>query len=139
MRKPAQGIERFSANYGPGEEGGLYKSVDQGESFKQVSSHSGIRTRPFYYTNIKIDPTNSDILYAMATGYYKSEDGGKTWNRLNPPHGDNHDIWLDPGNPDRMMVAHDGCASITLNHGKSYQRVVLPIAQMYHVSVDLNL
>ncbi|MDM9630607.1 WD40/YVTN/BNR-like repeat-containing protein [Robiginitalea aurantiaca] len=121
----------------PGEEGGLYKSVDQGESFKQVSSHSGIRTRPFYYTNIKIDPTNSDILYAMATGYYKSEDGGKTWNRLNPPHGDNHDMWVNPENPDLFIQSNDGGANVTHNGGKTWStQFNQPTSEIYQVEVD---
>ena len=61
----------------PGKKGGLYKSTDQGNSFQQVSSHSGIRTRPFYYTNIRIDPQDVNTIYALATGYFKSTDGGK--------------------------------------------------------------
>ena len=69
----------------PGDEGGLYKSVDQGESFQHVSSFGGIRTRPFYYTNLKVDPQDPDVVYGLATGYYKSTDGGKSWSRMRPP------------------------------------------------------
>ena len=121
----------------PGEEGGLYKSVDQGESFKQVSSHNGIRTRPFYYTNIRVDPKNPDVVYAMATGYYKSEDGGETWDRLNPPHGDNHDMWINPNTPDLFIQSNDGGANVTHNGGETWStQFNQPTAEIYQVEVD---
>ena len=63
-------------------------------------SESSIRTRPFYYANIDVDPQNPDVVYGMATRNMKSVDGGKTWERLPPPHGDNHDMWINPDNPD---------------------------------------
>jgi photosystem II stability/assembly factor-like uncharacterized protein len=121
----------------PGKEGGLYKSVDQGESFTQVSSHNGIRSRPFYYTNITVDPKNPDVVYAMATGYFKSEDGGKTWNRLNPPHGDNHDMWINPNNPGLFIQSNDGGANVTHNGGETWStQFNQPTAEIYQVEVD---
>ena len=121
----------------PGEEGGLYKSTDQGESFEQVSSHNGIRTRPFYYTNIRVDPTNADILYALATGYYKSEDGGESWMRMRPPHGDNHDQWMNPDNPNLFIQSNDGGANVTHNGGATWStQFNQPTAELYQVEVD---
>ncbi|WP_445385347.1 VPS10 domain-containing protein [Robiginitalea sp. IMCC44478] len=121
----------------PGEEGGLYKSTDQGESFIQVSSHDGIRTRPFYYTNIKVDPQNSEVLYAMATGYYKSEDGGKNWKRMRPPHGDNHDMWINPHNTSLFIQSNDGGANVTHNGGETWStQFNQPTAEIYQVAVD---
>ncbi|MCO5725346.1 VPS10 domain-containing protein [Robiginitalea marina] len=121
----------------PGEEGGLYKSEDQGESFAQVSSHNGIRTRPFYYTNIRVVPKNPDIVYAMATGYFKSEDGGKTWSRMRPPHGDNHDMWINPDNPDLFIQSNDGGANVTFNGGQTWStQFNQPTAEIYQVEVD---
>jgi photosystem II stability/assembly factor-like uncharacterized protein len=121
----------------PGKEGGLYKSVDQGESFTQVSSHDGIRTRPFYYTNISVDPKNPDVIYAMATGYFKSVDGGKTWSRMRPPHGDNHDMWINPDNPDLFIQSNDGGANVTHNGGETWStQFNQPTAEIYQVEVD---
>ena len=121
----------------PGEEGGLYKSVDQGESFTQVSSHDGIRTRPFYYTNIRVNPQNPDMLYAMATGYFKSEDGGRTWKRMRPPHGDNHDMWVNPDNPDLFIQSNDGGANVTHNGGETWStQFNQPTAELDQVEVD---
>ncbi|MEO0727802.1 MAG: hypothetical protein AAFZ63_24875 [Bacteroidota bacterium] len=121
----------------PGDEGGLYKSEDQGKSFSLVSSFRGIRTRPFYYTNIRIDPQNSEIVYALATGYYKSVDGGKTWVRMRPPHGDNHDMWINPDNPRLFIQANDGGANVTHNGGESWStQFNQPTAELYQVEVD---
>ncbi len=121
----------------PGEEGGLYKSVDQGESFQLVSNEVGIRTRPFYYTNVRVDPTNPEIVYVLATGYFKSENGGKEWSRMSPPHGDNHDMWIHPENPDLFIQANDGGANVTFNGGKTWStQFNQPTAELYQVEVD---
>jgi photosystem II stability/assembly factor-like uncharacterized protein len=115
----------------------LWKSEDSGASWKLMSQDHTMNERAPYYTRIAVAPDNPDEVYFMSVRFSKSEDGGKTLMK-NPPRGggDNHDMWIDPMNPDRMMVAHDGCASISLNRGESFQRVVLPIAQMYHVATD---
>lgn len=121
----------------PDKEGGLYKSVNQGQSFKQVSSNKGIRTRPFYYTNLRVSPKNPEEVYSLATGYYKSVDGGKNWKRVSSPHGDNHDMWMNPDNPDIFIQANDGGANVTLNGGKSWSsQFNQPTAEIYQVEVD---
>lgn len=121
----------------PGDEGGMYKSENQGKSFKQVSNDRGIRTRPFYYTNVEVDPKNPDVLYVMATGYFKSTDGGKEWKRMRPPHGDNHDMWINPENPDLFIQANDGGANVTFNGGKTWTtQFNQPTAELYQVEVD---
>ena len=114
----------------------LYRSEDFGETWTLQTRNHDINERAPYYTRMAVSPNNPDEIYFLNVKFVVSKDGGKTLNGNYSAGGDNHDMWIDPTNPDRMMVAHDGCASITLNHGQSYQRVVLPIAQMYHVATD---
>ena len=121
----------------PGDEGGVYKSVDQGISFTQTSSEKGLTNRPFYYTNIEVDPTNADIVYSNANPLLKSTDGGKTWNEMDVPHGDNHDIWMNPNNPDLLIQCNDGGANISHNGGKTWSsQFNQPTAEIYQVAVD---
>ncbi len=134
---PADSRILYALVEAPGKEGGLYRSMDQGKSFQQVSADKGIRTRPFYYTNIEVDPKDPDVVYAMATGYFKSVNGGKTWSRMRPPHGDNHDMWINPDNTDLFIQANDGGANITHNGGKTWStQFNQPTAEIYQVEVD---
>ena len=121
----------------PGEDRGLYKSVDQGKSFVHVSDDERLVNRPFYYTNIELDPTNPDIIYSNANPLIKSTDGGKTWTRMSVPHGDNHDIWLNPNNPDLLIQCNDGGANVSHNGGKTWStQFNQPTAEIYQVAVD---
>ena len=121
----------------PEGEQGLYKSVDQGKSFEQVSDDDRLVNRPFYYTNVELDPTNPDIVYSNANPLIKSEDGGKTWKVMSVPHGDNHDIWLHPNNPQLLIQANDGGANVSFNGGETWStQFNQPTAELYQVEVD---
>ena len=121
----------------PGDEGGVYKSIDQGKTFVQTSSNKGLVNRPFYYTNIELDPTNPDIVYSNANPLLKSTDGGKNWTIMSVPHGDNHDIWLNPNNPDLLIQCNDGGANVSHNGGKTWSsQFNQPTAEIYQVAVD---
>ena len=115
----------------------MYKSVNQGKSFKQTSNNKGLVNRPFYYTNIELDPTNPDIIYSNANPLLKSVDGGKKWKRMSVPHGDNHDIWINPNDPNLLIQANDGGANVSHNGGKSWStQFNQPTAELYQVEVD---
>lgn len=121
----------------PGDQGGLYRSDDQGASFKKVSDNKDLLHRPFYFCNITADPTNPDIVYAQALRLYKSTDGGRTWKTIPTPHGDDHDLWINPHNPDLMIESNDGGANVTTDGGKSWSsQFNQPTAELYQVEVD---
>ena len=121
----------------PEGEQGLYKSVNQGKSFKHISDDIRLVNRPFYYTNIELDPTNPDIVFSNANPLIKSMDGGKTWRRMSVPHGDNHDIWLNPRDPNILIQANDGGANVSFNGGKTWSsQFNQPTAELYQVEVD---
>ena len=117
--------------------GGLYRSDDRGGSFRLVSTQSGILDRPFYYTNVDADPTNADVVYVSATRFWRSKDGGRTFERRSTPHGDNHDIWIDPANPQVMIQSNDGGANVTRDGGETWSsQDNQPTAELYQVAVD---
>ncbi len=119
----------------PGE--GLYRSDDAGASWTRVSSQSSLITRPFYYTTIAADPTNADVVYAGAEGFFKSTDGGKSFRRFPTPHGDNHDMWINPRDGRVMIQANDGGANVSLDGGRTWStQYNQPTAEIYQVAVD---
>jgi photosystem II stability/assembly factor-like uncharacterized protein len=117
------------------DEGGVFRSDDGGKTWNKSNEDRKLRQRAFYYTHIFSDPQNADTVYALNTGFYKSTDGGKTFNvTLRPQHGDNHDLWLDPTNPKRMIESNDGGANVSTNGGQTFTREEFPTAQLYHVA-----
>jgi len=115
----------------------LYRSDDRGTTWRVVSRNHDMAERAPYYVRFAVAPDDEERLYFVTVRFSTSRDGGQTLGRSGfQGGGDNHDIWIDPENPDRFMIAHDGGASITLNRGRTFTRIVLPIAQMYHVSTD---
>ncbi len=121
------------------ENGGVFVSDDAGATWKRVSEDRSLRQRAFYYTRIYADPRAKDTVYVLNTGFYKSTDGGKTYRQLRPPHGDNHDLWIDPGNPQRMINSNDGGANVSINGGQTWTAQQYPTAQLYHVAVTRDV
>ncbi len=115
--------------------GVLWRSNDGGENWRLVSYNRLLNERPHYASRVMVNPADEDEVYFAANSQSRTLDGGDTSETV-PWSGDCHDMWADPLNPDRMMISDDGGAIITLNRGKSWQRIELPNAQMYHVAVD---
>lgn len=117
--------------------GGLYRSDDAGQSWTLVNSQASLIQRPFYYTTLGADPTNADLVYAGAEGFFKSTDGGKTFTTLRTPHGDNHDIWINPKDGKTMIQSNDGGANISTDGGFTWStQMNQPTAEIYGVWVD---
>lgn len=123
----------------PTNSGELWRSEDRGNSFKLVNSNRDLSGRGAYYTRCKASPDNPNEIYFMAASYFTSIDGGVTATaaeREDAPNWDHHEMWIDPANGDRQIVVGDGGLAISQNRGKSWYRVQLPIAQLYHVTTD---
>jgi photosystem II stability/assembly factor-like uncharacterized protein len=119
------------------DKGGLYRSDDGGDSWSLASDHHAIRQRPWYYSTMTVDPTNPDVIWFPQVPLLRSIDGGHTVKRVRGAHhGDNHDIWIDPKNPKRVIDGNDGGIDLTWNGGETWYTPEIPIAQFYHVSVD---
>ncbi|HZS44163.1 MAG TPA: glycosyl hydrolase [Blastocatellia bacterium] len=116
------------------EDGGVFKSDDAGSTWTKVSEDRNVRQRAFYYSRIYADPKNKDTIYVLNVNFHKSTDGGKTFRTLREPHGDNHDLWIDPNNPLRMINSNDGGANVSINGGQTWTRQDFPTAQLYHVA-----
>ena len=117
--------------------GGLYRSDDAGEHWSLSNTTLGLITRPFYYDHVDADPTNADVVYVGTESWYKSGDGGKTFRTLRTPHGDNHDMWINPKNGQVFIQSNDGGANVTLNGGATWStQQNQPTAEIYQVAVD---
>jgi hypothetical protein len=114
-------------------EGAIFRSDDGGATWSKVNDERRFRQRAFYYTRIHGDPKERDTLYVLNTGFYRSTDGGKTWKSIRVPHGDNHDLWIAPNDPRRMINGNDGGAKVSTNGGESWTAQAYATAQMYHV------
>jgi photosystem II stability/assembly factor-like uncharacterized protein len=117
--------------------GGLYRSDDGGENWSLINDDHRFRQRAWYFTHVWADTKNPSTVYTANTGLYRSIDGGKSFERLNAPHGDHHGLWIDPNNPNRMINANDGGATISVDGGKNWStQNNQPTAQFYHVTAD---
>ncbi|WP_455169853.1 WD40/YVTN/BNR-like repeat-containing protein [Aegicerativicinus sediminis] len=119
------------------EKGGVYRSDDGGKTWQHINDDRSLRQRAWYYTRIYADTKDEDVVYVMNVSYHKSKDGGKTFSRSNAPHGDHHDLWIAPENPNRMIIADDGGAQISYDGGETWSTYHnQPTAQFYRVTTD---
>lgn len=116
--------------------GGIYRSEDGGESWALVNTDKNLRQRPWYFSEIAADPANHDGLYVLNVGFWYTGDGGKTSRNIQVGHGDCHDIWINPKNPDVFILGNDGGAEVTYTKGRSFTELDLPTSQFYHISLD---
>ena len=114
--------------------GGVYRSDDGGATWRYVNAERKLRQRPWYYSRIFADPQDTNTVYALNVLAYKSTDGAVSFRHLEDPHGDNHDLWIAPNDPHRMIEANDGGANVSFNGGKTWSDQDYATAQFYHVT-----
>ena len=116
---------------------GLYRSEDAGATWSLVNGAPNLITRPFYYTTLGVDPTNPEVVWVGDEGWFKSTDGGKSFRPSPVPHGDNHDVWINPRNSQYMIQGNDGGANVSLDGGRTWStQSNQPTAEIYQVAVD---
>jgi len=114
--------------------GGVFRSDDAGATWTRTNDDRRLRQRAWYYSRVFADPKDANTMYALNTGFYRSTDGGKTFKNIPVPHGDNHDLWIAPNDPRRMIEANDGGANVSFNGGESWTEQDFSTAQFYHVT-----
>ena len=142
---PAGGIGKIGVTVSPvdskrvwaiveSNEGGLFRSDDGGDTWKLVNNERKLRQRAFYYSRIVADPQNREVVYGLNVNFYKSTDEGVHFSQeIKLPHGDNHDLWIDPTDPMRMAEADDGGGTVSVNGGLTWTDEDYPTAQLYHI------
>jgi photosystem II stability/assembly factor-like uncharacterized protein len=119
------------------EDGGVFRSEDAGKTWAKVNDQRILRQRAWYYTRIFADPHKLDTCYVTNVGFYRSDDGGKTYTPVRAPHGDNHYLWISPNDSNRMIEVNDGGATISTDNGKTWStQDNQPTAQFYRVALD---
>jgi len=119
-------------------DGVLWRSGDGGDTWTEVSRSRQIGSRPFYYSDIRVDPTDANTVYALASGLYRSIDGGRSWERIaGDIHGDHHALWIDPADPHRLIDGNDGGWHFSYDGGETWELVnTVPLAQFYQIAAD---
>lgn len=118
-------------------DGGVFCSDDGGENWVKMNEERFLRQRAWYYSRIYADPKDSETVYVLNTGLYRSVDRGRTYSSIRAPHGDHHDLWIDPDSPEQMINGNDGGANVSHNSGTSWSsQDNQPTAQFYHVATD---
>lgn len=118
-------------------DGGVYRSDDAGVTWRLVNKERKLRQRAWYYTKIYADTQDEDMVYVMNVRYHRSKDGGKTYQTFNAPHGDHHDLWIDPMDNQRMIIGDDGGGQVSFDAGENWSTYNnQPTAQFYRVTTD---
>src|ERR1017187_4514669 len=116
---------------------GLYRSEDAGATWSLINGSASLISRPFYYTTLGVDPNNPDVVWIGDEGWFKSTDAGRTFRSSPVPHGDNHDVWINPKNSQYMIQANDGGANVSLDGGRTWStQENQPTAEIYQVALD---
>ena len=118
------------------EDGGVFRSDNGGKTWTKTNEQRNLRQRAWYYSRIYADPKSADTVYVLNTGFYRSNDGGRTFTGIGVPHGDNHDLWIAPDDSNRMIESNDGGANVSFNGGRSWSEQDQPTAQFYRVALD---
>ncbi len=122
------------------DDGAVFRSDDSGATWERLSEDRNLRQRAWYYMHIYAHPTNPETLWVLNVPAFKSTDGGKTFAQFPIPHGDNHDLWIDPKNPDRIIQGNDGGAAVSFNGGETWSTLYnQPTAEFYHVTTDAQI
>ncbi|MEM6802119.1 MAG: glycosyl hydrolase [Bacteroidota bacterium] len=118
-------------------DGGVFRSDDGGESWTKTSSNRNLRQRAWYYSRIYADTQNEDRVYVLNVGFWRSNDGGRNFSRIGTPHGDHHDLWIDPLDNNRMLIGDDGGAQVSFDAGENWTTYHnQPTSQFYRVTTD---
>ncbi len=120
-----------------GDERGLYRSEDRGTTWSHVSDDRNMTARPWYYMHVDVDPTDADVVYISNESFFRSDDAGRTIEPVSTPHGDNHDLWINPDDPENWIQSNDGGANVTFNGGETWStQMNQPTAEFYTVEAD---
>ncbi len=119
------------------ENGGVFRSDDAGKTWIKTNDDRSLRQRAWYYTRIYADTQNEDVVYVLNVRFWKSKDGGKSFESIRTPHGDHHDLWISPSDDEHMIIGDDGGAQVSLDGGHNWSTMMnQPTGQFYRVTTD---